>query len=63
MKLFNVQDSERPMFVVADSFADAIARWTALIQSENPGQEIDPPAGVQFIADEDELLLPKGGAA
>lgn len=63
MKLFNVQDKERPMFVVAASFLDALARWTTLIQSENPGEDIEPPQGVQFIADEDELLLPEGGAA
>ncbi|MGE0289341.1 MAG: hypothetical protein AB7I42_24085 [Bradyrhizobium sp.] len=63
MKLYNVQDAERPMFVVAETFAQAIARWTALVQFENPGVEIDPPQGVQFIADDDELLLSEGGAA
>lgn len=60
MKLFHVQDSDRPMFVVAESFQDAVDRWEALVREENhtpPNEKIEPPSGIAFICDENDLLI------
>lgn len=46
------------MFVVAQSYAEAIAQWEQLIASENDGV-CDPPAkGIHFVAEDSELLIP-----
>ena len=55
MKLFNVQDSDRPMFVVATDWQNALDKWKAKVREENEG-ECDEPQGIQLVCDEDELL-------
>lgn len=60
--LFLVQDADRPVYVVASTFDEAIKRWTFLMSEENDcmPSEVGRPTGVQFVADGDlgELLLP-----
>lgn len=61
LELYLVQDDDRPLYVVARSFADAIARWQLVIRGEN-GDDLteDPqPQGVQRICRPDELLVPR----
>jgi hypothetical protein len=71
--LYQVQDSDRPMWVVADSFEAALAAWRAVIYDENPcnlsredanhdadcrgTHEVPQPMGVNFICEGDELLV------
>lgn len=72
MNLYLVQDGERPMHVVAASFADAVHLWRAQIHRENADEyscaddpELTGPDGVTVIAcgtDREsmpELLLPE----
>ena len=60
MKLFQVQDLDRPMYVVAVNWQDAIDKWGAKIREENPWEpdaEVTPE-GVNLICDAGDLLLP-----
>lgn len=58
MKLFNVQDSDRPMWVIADSYGHAVERWKVLVAKENDMwlDDVEDPQGVHFVCDHDELL-------
>lgn len=62
--LFQIQDSDRPMYVVASGWAEALAKWQALIKSENYTKfedllpyTPDQPQGIQLIATDDEIIL------
>ena len=60
MNLYHVQDSDRPMWVVADDYGDAERRWRSQIAGENecPPGDCDPPDGVSLVAsgtDKDEF--------
>jgi len=65
MKLFHVKDSDRPMFVVAADWQDALQLWKAKIEEENPRPEdvmasdwvIEEPQGIDFVAGADDLLI------
>ena len=57
--LFLVQDADRPMYVVADGFQDALNRWSQLIAAENncAVDEIDMPDGIQYVASGDDFIV------
>jgi hypothetical protein len=71
--LYQIQDDDRPMWVVADSFEEALEDWRGLIKRENPcdlpaadpnhdahcrGTHKEPqPQGVSFICEGNELLI------
>lgn len=60
LRLFHVQDGDRPMYVLAKDWGDALLQWQGLIRRENeiePNERIDPD-GISLVADHDELLLP-----
>lgn len=59
-KLFNVQDSERPAFVIAHSFEEALDKWKVAVAEENATDseyEEVPPAGIMHVCDGDELII------
>lgn len=56
MPLFHVQDPDRPMWVVAMNWQEAIDRWRDVIASENDGEVGDEPDGIQFVCDDDDLI-------
>jgi hypothetical protein len=58
MSLFLVQDGDRPMWVIALSFAEAVRKWRELIAEENGCAEADVagPTGIQHICDDDEFI-------
>lgn len=58
MKLFHIQDNDRPMYVVAESWQAALDSWKALVRAENDGDEGDEPNGIAIVCDQDDLLLP-----
>lgn len=66
LSLFHVQDSDRPMWVIAENYGQAIERWREQIAKENPKDDCsdDHPDGVSLIAsgtdleDIPEILLP-----
>lgn len=58
MNLYNVQDNDRPMFVLASSMEHAIQKWMALIKKENPElEEVDQPRGCIFLANDQDILI------
>jgi len=59
-KLFHIQDSDRPVYVVANSFTQALAKWQVLRGIENPEMtqpSSEYPTGIVFVANNDELIL------
>lgn len=57
--LYLIQDADRPMWVVAASYAEALSRWTQLVAHENEQspEEVEPCQGIQFVCNSNELLL------
>lgn len=57
MPLFQVQDGDRPMWVIARDFPEALIKWQKKIHKENPDQpNAIPPQGVAFVCENDELI-------
>lgn len=56
--LFLIQDADRSMFVIASDFQSALKSWTERIAKENNciPEDVDPPVGIQFVANSDELI-------
>ena len=61
MPLFEVQDADRPMFVIEADFQQAVKRWAENVAIENDitPAEVEPPWGVRYIADNDCLIIGK----
>jgi|ERR1051325_298479 hypothetical protein len=57
MPLFHVQDSDRPGWVIAENFAEAVRKWETAVAKENDGDKGEPPKGVSLIADDDEIIV------
>jgi len=60
MPLFQVQDNDCPMFVVAADWAEAIAKWRAKHDADYDGvatKENWNPLGIHHICDDNELIL------
>lgn len=51
MNLYHVQDGDRPMYVVAQTYGDAVRRWQAQIGIENECGDAEEPKGVALIAE------------
>ena len=62
MKLFQICDDERPMFVTAVDFPAALKAWRDLVASEDDSPDavaaeaIDPDC-ISLVCDSDELLI------
>jgi hypothetical protein len=59
MPLFRIQDTDRPAFVLATDFHEAIEKWQAAVAAENDG-EIFIPQGVEILAPDTELIIAGG---
>lgn len=57
--LYRVQDSDRPMFVIAQNFQEAIEKWADVIRHENnlPTTEEVLPEGVNRLCDHHDLIV------
>lgn len=58
--LFLVQDTDRPMHVLALNWQDAIRVWESVVRRENnipAGESVDPPNGVQHIASAEDIAI------
>lgn len=57
-KLYLVQDSDRPLYVIAGSWSGAINMWKKAVAIENDMEveDVDEPKGAQLVADEDEWI-------
>jgi hypothetical protein len=60
MNLYEIQDHDRPMYVVAESWAAALAAWQAQIKIENNllFDEIPNPEGIRFVCSNDHEEFP-----
>lgn len=58
-KLYHVQDADRPMYVVASSFQEALDTWTAYIAGENDMkvEDVEGPNGVSLICNGGDLIV------
>ena len=58
MKLFHIQDSDRPMYVIGDNWQGALSKWKNLVADENNMQptEVEEPLGIALISLDDELI-------
>ena len=60
MKLFHVQDSDCPKYILAADWQHALQRWRDWLAKDDPSNtEVDQadPHGIQFIADEGDLIV------
>jgi len=51
--LFLVQDDNRPMYVLAETWQEAVDKWRRVIQEENAPDDCsdEQPKGVQLVAE------------
>jgi hypothetical protein len=56
MPLYQVQDPDRPLYVVAKDFGDAVRKWQRIISDENNGDTGDPQ-GVVLLCKDDEIVI------
>jgi hypothetical protein len=59
MPLFHIQDDDRPTWVIALDYREAIEKWEAMLRKETDMDifEIQPPKGIAWMCDDDELIL------
>jgi len=57
--LYYVQDSDRPLFVLAKTYEEALDKWRDVICKENDCgiNEVEPPNGISLVAEYDEVLV------
>ena len=57
-KIFQIQDNDRPMFVIAGSWGEAVSLWKRAIAIENECviEEVEEPKGVALVCEEDEWI-------
>lgn len=56
MPLFHVDDPDRPAWVVAENYADAVRLWELVVAEENGGDVGDTPRGVTYVCGDAELI-------
>lgn len=58
-KLFRVQDADRPMFMLAASWTEALQAWKAQIAFENEMAvaDVEEPRGIELVAEASEILI------
>lgn len=58
MKLFLVQDPDRPMHVIANSWSHALEKWKDRIAQENTMQpeDVEEPSGIHLIAEDNDII-------
>jgi len=60
--LYRVQDDDRPMYVVAANYAEAVEKWRKFIFEDDPKSyrkisDVEDPKGVQIICDKEDIIL------
>lgn len=62
VNLYQIQDDDRPMYVVATDYEHARQRWELVVRSENPDELLADgpiyPKGVTHLCERYDLLLP-----
>ena len=57
--LFHVKDADRPMYIAAIDWGQAIEKWKAAVAIENEmaAEDVTEPLGIDFICDSQDLML------
>lgn len=60
--LYLIQDSDRPMHVLAKNWNEALEKWKTLICEENSDQgwspdDVEEPHGIQLVCCANEIIL------
>jgi len=57
--IYHIQDHDRPVFVLAKSYPEALRKWEAMVAAENECHpyELDAPSGISLIAEYGEVLV------
>jgi hypothetical protein len=64
MSLFHIQDSDRPMYVLARDWSSALDAWWRVIRAENEGDDdLEDCDGISKIADPNEVIIDDRHAA
>ncbi len=65
MPLFQIQDCNRPGWVVAESINEAINKWLSASAAEEgcSTEDISDPDGVVMVCDNHDLILTEGWVA
>jgi hypothetical protein len=58
MNLYEVQDSDRPMYVIARSWDEALSHWQRVIALENNADIVVGPLGIRYVCGPEDLILP-----
>jgi hypothetical protein len=64
MNLYEVQDTDRPMYVVAESWQAALDRWKGEIEIENGmktgsfANEMPEPDGIRLVCANTDMAMP-----
>lgn len=56
--LYHIQDADRPMWVVAPNWTEALKRWTNRMALENDQkpEEVETCRGIQLVCEADDLI-------
>jgi hypothetical protein len=59
MPLFHVQDTDRPMYVIAETYSKALEEWakSMVIENECHIDDMEPPLGIRYVCPDDDLIL------
>lgn len=57
--LFQIQDDDRPMWIVAEDWNEALAKWKAQIARENTCEfeDVAEPKSITLVCEHDDLIL------
>lgn len=51
MNLYRIQDDDRPCYVIASDWTQALFTWKAQMQREDPSEcDVEEPDGIELIA-------------
>ena len=59
MPLFQIQDSDRPMFIFATDWGQALIIWRNILARENPDSDCseEQPDGINYVADDNDVAF------
>lgn len=60
MNIYHIQDCDRPLFVFAENWTEALDVWKHKIATENDlkPHDVEEPQGITLIAERDDIVLP-----
>lgn len=58
VNLYQIQDADRPLWVIAENWNSALDKWKRVVAQENDMEpnEVDEPRGITLVCEADELI-------